>query len=97
MVRIGQVLKQGFTRVLKGVIRFYQWGISPILGQNCRFYPTCSQYVYEALTQHGPVIGLWLGCKRILHCQPWSSGGYDPVPLPRGRCNRKINTMQNKI
>ncbi len=97
MARIDQVLKQGLTQVFKGAIRLYQWGISPILGQNCRFYPTCSQYVYEALAQHGLIAGLWLGCKRILHCQPWSSGGYDPVPLSQGRCNRKNNIMQKKI
>lgn len=62
-----------------GLIRFYQWAISPWLGKNCRYEPTCSQYMLEALNIHG-FRGLWMGSKRILRCHPWGGSGYDPVP-----------------
>ena len=62
------------------IIRFYQKFISPLLGQNCRFTPSCSQYMVEAITEHGHVKGAYLGSKRICKCHPWNDGGYDPVP-----------------
>ena len=65
-------------------IRFYQLCISPMLGKNCRFHPTCSQYAIEALTTHGAVKGLLLAVWRILRCNPWGGQGYDPVP-PKGK------------
>ena len=65
-------------------IRFYQLCISPMLGKNCRFHPTCSQYAIEALTTHGAVKGLLLAVWRILRCNPWGGQGYDLVP-PKGR------------
>ncbi|MBF6610324.1 MAG: membrane protein insertion efficiency factor YidD [Chryseobacterium sp.] len=62
------------------LIRFYQWFISPLLPKNCRYEPTCSHYMAEALQIHGPLKGLWLGIKRIARCHPWGGEGYDPVP-----------------
>ena len=62
------------------MVRFYQLAISPWLGSNCRYQPTCSSYMIEALKEHGLVKGLWLGTKRIGRCHPWGSSGYDPVP-----------------
>ena len=62
------------------LIRFYQQWISPLLGATCRFQPTCSQYMYEAIERHGAGRGLWLGVRRISRCHPWHPGGYDPVP-----------------
>jgi len=62
------------------LIRIYQKMISPWLGPRCRFHPTCSQYCIDALNQHGMVLGLWLGIKRIGKCHPFHPGGYDPVP-----------------
>ncbi|MCL1905756.1 MAG: membrane protein insertion efficiency factor YidD [Clostridiales bacterium] len=61
-------------------IRFYQKFISPLLGPRCRYQPTCSQYMLEAITRYGVVKGGWLGLKRLLRCNPWAKGGYDPVP-----------------
>ena len=67
-------------RLVCAPIRLYQKFISPCLGHNCRFLPTCSQYAIEAITKYGPVKGLWLAVKRILRCHPWGGSGYDPVP-----------------
>jgi putative membrane protein insertion efficiency factor len=69
--------------VLKFLIRVYQIALSPLLGPNCRYYPTCSQFAIEALEVHGSRKGAWLTIKRIARCHPWHEGGFDPVP---GRC-----------
>lgn len=62
------------------LVRFYQLAVSPWLGNNCRYSPTCSNYMLEALRTHGLIKGLYLGTKRILRCHPWGGSGYDPVP-----------------
>lgn len=62
------------------VIRFYQVFISPFLGANCRYSPTCSQYGKEAILKYGPFKGAWLTLKRIASCNPWGGHGHDPVP-----------------
>ncbi|AWB66381.1 membrane protein insertion efficiency factor YidD [Saccharobesus litoralis] len=72
--------KKIFQKILIAIIRGYQILISPLLGQNCRFHPTCSRYAIEAIELHGPLKGTWLAGKRILKCHPFNSGGNDPVP-----------------
>jgi uncharacterized protein len=67
-------------RLLVAVIRGYQRFLSPLLGANCRFSPSCSHYAVEALTKHGIVRGTGYTVWRILRCQPFSKGGLDPVP-----------------
>ncbi len=62
------------------LIRFYQKCISPLLGSNCRYYPTCSAYTLEAIRRFGAVKGCLLGARRILRCNSFSKGGFDPVP-----------------
>ncbi|NCC17056.1 MAG: membrane protein insertion efficiency factor YidD [Clostridia bacterium] len=62
------------------LIRFYQVGISPLIGPHCRFTPTCSQYAYIAINRYGIVKGTYLAVRRILKCHPFHEGGYDPVP-----------------
>ena len=62
------------------LIRFYQVAISPHLGKNCRFMPTCSQYAYIAITRFGVIKGTYLAVRRLLKCHPFHEGGYDPVP-----------------
>jgi putative membrane protein insertion efficiency factor len=62
------------------LIRLYRKLISPMLPPSCRFYPTCSAYALEAVSRYGAIKGLWLGTKRVLRCNPWRPGGYDPVP-----------------
>ena len=61
-------------------IKFYQYFISPLTGQNCRYYPTCSAYALEAVEKHGSLRGSTLAVKRVLRCHPFHAGGYDPVP-----------------
>lgn len=61
-------------------IRFYQVAISPLLGPKCRFQPTCSHYMVEAIEEWGVLKGIWLGMKRIFKCHPWGPWGHDPVP-----------------
>ena len=62
------------------LIRLYQLTISPFLGVNCRYTPTCSAYAIEAFEKHGPLQGSWLTVKRMSTCHPWGGSGYDPVP-----------------
>lgn len=71
-------------KVLILLIRGYQLLVSPFLGNNCRFYPSCSAYVIEAIEVHGILRGLWLGVRRIGRCHPYCDGGIDPVPPKPG-------------
>ncbi|MBS1247366.1 MAG: hypothetical protein H6R48_155 [Proteobacteria bacterium] len=68
--------------LLTALIRGYQWFISPLLGNHCRFYPSCSQYAREAIERHGVLRGVWLAIRRVARCHPWHPGGVDPVPEP---------------
>lgn len=63
-----------------GLIRLYQHTLSHLFGGACRFYPSCSQYTYEAIERYGVMRGGWLGFRRIMRCHPFTRGGYDPVP-----------------
>jgi uncharacterized protein len=70
--------------LLLGLIRLYQLTLSPWLGTQCRYEPTCSRYAAEALERHGVVRGVWLAAKRLGRCHPWGRSGYDPVPALDG-------------
>lgn len=78
------MVKQFFIALLKG----YQFFISPLLGANCRFYPSCSCYAQESLECHGVIVGGYYTLRRLIKCHPFHSGGYDPVPQP----NQKIES-----
>jgi uncharacterized protein len=67
-------------RVLVLLIKAYRYAVSPMLGERCRFHPSCSAYAAEALERHGAGRGLWLAGARLCRCHPWHPGGYDPVP-----------------
>ena len=68
--------------ILTLLIRGYRYLISPMLGNNCRFYPSCSEYAMEAIEKHGALRGTGLSGARLLKCHPWHPGGHDPVPPP---------------
>ena len=67
------------NKILIAFIKVYQYTLSPLLGPRCRYYPSCSNYAVEALREHGAVRGLGLATWRLLRCNPFSHGGYDPV------------------
>ncbi|TMG85780.1 MAG: membrane protein insertion efficiency factor YidD [Betaproteobacteria bacterium] len=66
--------------VLLLALRAYQYALRPLLGSNCRFYPSCSDYSREAIERHGAAKGSWLAARRMARCHPYHPGGYDPVP-----------------
>jgi putative membrane protein insertion efficiency factor len=65
---------------LLGLIRAYQWTLSPLFPNVCRYQPTCSRYAYEAIERHGAMRGSWLALRRLSRCRPGGGRGYDPVP-----------------
>lgn len=65
--------------VVMGALRFYKRWISPVLPSACRYYPTCSEYMLEAVRKYGAAHGVWLGLRRLLRCHPFHEGGFDPV------------------
>mgnify|MGYP002481323402 CR=1 FL=1 len=67
------------------LIRFYQKCISPLKPPSCKYYPTCSNYAIQAIERFGPIKGLFLAIYRILRCNPFSKGGYDPVPEKKSK------------
>ena len=66
--------------LLIGLVQFYRYALSPLKPSTCRFYPTCSMYMLQALRRYGPLKGRYLGIKRISKCHPFHKGGYDPLP-----------------
>jgi hypothetical protein len=74
-------------KILTLLIRGYRYFISPMLGNNCRFYPSCSEYAMEAIDKHGALRGTRLAGTRLLKCHPWHAGGHDPVP-PKNQSNK---------
>jgi putative membrane protein insertion efficiency factor len=70
--------------LLIGFVRLWQALLRPVLGSNCRFHPGCSDYALEAIREYGAIQGGWMAIRRILRCNPWHPGGYDPVPPHEG-------------
>ncbi len=73
------LFKKIIRYILIGVVRIYQFGISPYFPDACRYQPTCSQYMIDSIKEWGILKGIWLGLKRIGSCHPWGGHGYDPV------------------
>jgi putative membrane protein insertion efficiency factor len=69
------------SRALIAVLTAYRRWLSPMMGPHCRFSPSCSAYAIEAVTNHGAARGSWLALRRLAKCQPFFTGGYDPVPI----------------
>ena len=66
--------------LLCGLLRIYRYAVSPMLGERCRFHPSCSSYALEAIERLGVLRGSWLAIRRVARCHPWHPGGHDPVP-----------------
>jgi putative membrane protein insertion efficiency factor len=79
------------ARLARAVIRLYQICISPLLGANCRYYPSCSAYALEAVEVHGAWRGTWFAARRIARCHPWHAGGYDPVPAVASKARPSVD------
>lgn len=95
MGSIGTTLGNGgstMAKIMIGLVRMYQFLLSPLLGSSCRFHPTCSQYMIDAISRFGVIHGTWLGLRRISHCHPWHEGGIDPVPELPVNASKRQNT-----
>lgn len=75
-----RAISKFFGWILILPVKLYQWILSPLLPNSCRYTPTCSVYMIEAVKKYGPLKGGWLGIKRIARCNPWGGHGHDPVP-----------------
>jgi len=75
------------VKALQKLLKLYHWLLSPLLGNRCRFAPTCSDYAHQALEQHGVAQGSWLTIKRFARCHPWGGHGFDPVPTKENLTN----------
>ena len=84
------------SQVLQWLVRLYQLTLSPFIGNQCRFHPTCSHYAMEALQRHGPWRGSWLAAKRLGRCQPFAEGGLDPVPQNTTKITTQIHTIPSR-
>ena len=73
------MIKKFLTNFVVSLINLYKYLISPLLGNNCRYLPTCLEYTKESVKKFGIMYGIWLGLKRIIRCHPWGKGGYDPI------------------
>jgi len=78
------------AHILRGLVQVYRWALSPLLGSNCRYQPTCSAYAVEAIEAHGALRGGWIALKRVARCHPWGASGYDPVP-------QSSQTLRNSV
>ena len=84
-------------RLIAAAIRAYQLALSPLLGQRCRFYPSCSQYTLEAVMRFGVLKGGWLGLRRLARCHPWHAGGYDPLPpATAALCSHQAHELHHR-
>lgn len=86
-------LRRQLGRALIVLVKFYQYFISPMLPPSCRYEPSCSSYMIEAIQVHGPIKGFYLGIRRILRCHPLREGGYDPVP-PKCTCSKSSDEIK---
>ena len=75
--------------VLVALIKVYQYTLSPLLGARCKYYPSCSNYALGAIREHGAFKGTGMAVWRIMRCNPFSNGGYDPVPPRRAACGHE--------
>ncbi len=76
-----------YETCVRGALRAYKLTLSPLIGQRCRFLPSCSEYAAQSLINHGPWRGSYLAARRLCRCNPWGGAGYDPPPPPREKAS----------
>ena len=76
-----------YQRGVRFALKAYKLTLSPLIGRQCRFSPSCSEYAAQALIEHGPARGAYLSVRRVCRCNPWGGSGYDPVPPRRLKCD----------
>jgi putative membrane protein insertion efficiency factor len=81
-----------YETCVRGALRAYKLTLSPLIGRQCRFLPTCSEYTAEVLISHGPWRGAVLAGRRLCRCHPWGGSGYDPPPPPRHKAETPART-----
>ena len=81
-----------YQRTVRTALCAYKLTLSPLIGRQCRYLPSCSDYAAQALIDHGPWRGGWLAARRLCRCNPWSGSGYDPPPPPRSTRNWTCET-----
>lgn len=81
-----------YERCVRGALRAYKLTLSPLIGRQCRFLPTCSEYAADALISHGPLRGALLAGQRLCRCHPWGGTGFDPPPPPRRKGKSQART-----
>ena len=86
------MMKELATLPLRALIIVYRYTLSPLLGNCCRFEPSCSRYAEQALREHGLLRGAWLAVKRVARCHPWHAGGFDPVPC--AHCAERVHVQR---
>ena len=80
------------VKFFQTLFKLYYWCVSPLLGNRCRYVPSCSEYAQQALEQHGVFKGLWLTVGRLSRCHPWGGHGLDPVPEKHSNCSHARNS-----
>ena len=80
-----------YERCVRGALRAYKLTLSPLIGRQCRFLPTCSEYAADVLIGHGLWRGSGLAVRRLCRCHPWGGSGYDPVPPPRRKALQEVS------
>jgi len=78
-----------YESCVRGALRAYKLTLSPLIGRQCRFLPTCSEYAADVLIGHGPWRGSFLAARRLCRCHPWGGSGYDPAPPPKAPLGQK--------
>ncbi|HEV2532790.1 membrane protein insertion efficiency factor YidD [Phenylobacterium sp.] len=78
-----------YESCVRGALRAYKLTLSPLIGRQCRFLPTCSEYAADVLIGHGPWRGSYLAARRLCRCHPWGGSGYDPAPPPKAPLGQK--------
>ncbi|MDX2053065.1 MAG: membrane protein insertion efficiency factor YidD [Polyangiaceae bacterium] len=85
------------TRLIVFLIRLYQRTLSRLLAPSCRFEPSCSRYTLACVELHGPIMGSWLGLRRICRCHPFNPGGFDPPPPSSGQKAERLTQVRVKF